>query len=611
LVTADHAPTARFATFGDKLRWLLVQRSALFGSAFLGVLLAVSAVGPYFVFDDYVLGLTARGDPKVDGLSSDRWDLFAFTSGEPAMNRKLMAQGLMLPWWSDEQLEIRFYRPLSSLFHHLDFALWPDSPRWMYLHSLLWLALAVVAVGYLYRSLEASPLLAGLATLLYAIDDSHGSVVSWISNRNALIASVLSVLALLAHHQFRKTGSRAGALLGPLCWLLALSASEFAVGILGYLLSYTLFLDRARWWRRVAALLPYAALLMAWSVVYLESGAAVRGSASYVSPWLDPVRFASIAPLRIAGLLVATLGPLPAELLLLGRREHFVWWLLLVGVVMAAAACALWPLLRRDRIARFWLAGTLLAVIPVAASFPSDRLLLLAGVGGAGLLARITAPLFQPSAWQSLGTGQAALAVFFTVVHLGLAPLSSPLRAAQMQLVGRTLETATACLDGIEGLEQRTVVIVNAPLDALASYIQAERAWKRLPRAKHLYWLTTAGSSIQVTRRDANTLHVERADGFLSTPLERHYRAQPDALTPGEQIRLGPMTATILSVTAEGRPRSVSFRFAEALESQSYVFLSWQDGRYQPLALGKLAQPLAFPAEDLGRILARTALGVP
>jgi hypothetical protein len=609
LVTAGQPPTARFDAFRARLVGLLAQRGSLFGSALIGVFLALSAVGPYFVFDDYVLGLAVRGDPKVDGLMSGRWDLFGFTTGEAAMNRKLMAQGLMLPWWSDEQLEIRFYRPLSSLFHRLDFALWPDSPRWMYLHSLAWLAFALVAIGWLYRSLEASPLLAGLAALLYAIDDSHGSVVSWISNRNALIAGVLGVLALLAHHHFRSSGSRAGAWLGPLCWLLALSASEFAVGTLAYLLAYTLFLDRAPFWRRAGALVPYAAVLMAWSVVYVQSGAAVRGSASYVSPWLDPARFASIAPVRISGLLAATLGPLPAELLLLGRREHFMGWVMLVALVLAAASCALWPLLRRDRIARFWLVGMLLALVPVAASFPSDRLLLLAGVGGAGLMARITTPLFQPTAWQALGRGHAALCVLFGVVHLGLAPLSSPLRAAQMQLVGRTLETATACLDGVEGLEHRTVVIVNAPLDALASYIQAERAWRRMPRPKHLYWLTTAGSQIRVSRPDANTLNVERADGFLSTPLERHYRARPRALEPGEQIRLGPMTATIVSATDEGRPRSVSFRFAEALESESYVFLSWQDDRYQPLALRTLADPLAFPAEDLGRILARTALG--
>jgi hypothetical protein len=227
------------------------------------------------------------------------------------------------------------------------------------------------------------------------------------------------------------------------------------------------------------------------------------------------------------------------------------------------------------------------------------------------LLARVTAPLFDACTWQALSTSRAALCVLFGVVHLVLAPLCLPLRAAQMQLVGRTLAIATTCFDRIPELERRTVVIVNAPLDALASYIQAERAWRRVPRPEHLYWLTTAGSSLQVTRSDANTLRVVRSAGFLSTALERHYRGRPETLRLEERVQLGPLTASIENVTPDGRPLTVSFRFAEALESSSYVFLIWKNGRYQPLALGALAQPLALPAEDLGQILARTALGFP
>jgi hypothetical protein len=599
------------AGFGERLRQLLAQRSVIAWAPLLGALLASSAVGRHYVFDDYVLGLIARGKPQIAGLVRDRWDLFNFTTGEPALNRQLMDQGLMLPWWSDDQLKIAFYRPLSALLHHLEFSLWPDAPRAMYLQSLAWLGLVTALVACLYRELESTPWLAGLAALLFAVDDSHGAVVAWLSNRNALIASVFGLVALLAHHAWRKRGQRWGALLAPLSWMLALSAGEFAVGTVAYLVSYALFLDRARPWRRVGTLLPYVLVAAVWGVVYARSGAAVHGSGSYVSPWLDFVRFSSVAPLRLSGLLAATLGPSPAELLLLGRPEHFVYWAALVAAVLAAAACALMPMLRCDRTARFWLVGMLLAIVPVTASFPSDRLLLLASVGGMGLLARVTAPLLEASAWQTLGTGRALLCLVFGGAHLLLAPLCLPLRAAQMQLVGRTLEVATAGLDRIPELEKRTVVILSAPLDVLASYIQAERAWRHVPRAKHLYWLTTAGSSLRVTRTDPNTLLIERSSGFLSTPLERHYRDQPDTLKRGEPVRLGPLVASVVSVTSDGKPLAVSFRFAERLESRSYVFLVWQDGRYQPLSLDRFAWPLQLPAEDLGQILLRTALGSP
>ena len=591
------------------LRRLLVQRSILVWVPLLGMSFASSAVGPHFVLDDYVLGLIARGAPLVPGLVRERWDLFNFATGEPAVNRQLMDHGLMLPWWSDLELKIAFYRPLSVLLHRLDFALCPDSSRAMYLHSLAWLGLVIALVAHLYRTLESSAWLAGLSALLFAVDDSHGAVVAWISNRNALIATVFGLLTLLAHHAWRVRRQWIFALLAALAWLLALSAGEFAVGTLAYLVSYALFLDRARPFRRVAALLPYALVAIAWGVVYARSGAAVRGSGSYVSPWADFFRFSSVAPLRLIGLLSATLGPLPSELLLLARPEQFVYWLALVGPILLVAACALWPVLRCDRNARFWLVGMLLALVPVSASFPSDRLLLLASVGAMGLLARVTSPLFDASAWHSLSTGRAGLCVLFGVLHLLLAPLCLPLRAAQMQLVGRTLESATACFDLIPEIERRTVVIVNAPLDALASYIQAERAWRRAPRPKHLYWLTTAGSSLRVTRTDPNTLRIERPAGFFSTALERHYRAQPDSLKAGDQVRLGGLTVTIESLTSEGRPLAVNFGFAEPLASSSYLFMLWKDDRYQLLEWDALVRPLALPAEDLGQILARTARG--
>jgi len=53
-----------------------------------------------------------------------------------------------------------------------------------------------------------------------------------------------------------------------------------------------------------------------------------------------------------------------------------------------------------------------------------------------------------------------------------------------------------------------------------------------------------------------------------------------------------------------------AFKLGEPLESNSFVFLFWKEGRYQPLALAALTTPLRLPAEDLGQILARTALGV-
>lgn len=575
----------------------------------VGILFSATAIGPHLVFDDYVLGLEARGDSAALGLSHGAWDLFTFTNGRSNSNQLLMQQGVLLPWWTDPQLQIAFFRPLSSLFHRLDFALWPEAPRLMYCHSLIWLGLMLTLVTSLYRRLESSPGIAGLAALVFALDDSHGATVAWLSNRGALIATFFGVLTLLLHHAWREHGARASAWGAALAWLLALAAGELGLGALGYLLAYALFLERAPLGKRLASLAPYLLVLAAWSVVYLMHGAGVRGSGLYLSPWNDVHLFAELGPRRLLGLLAAELGPVPADLLLMGEPRHFAYWATITTFVLAAATVALWQPLRRDRTARFWLCGMLLALLPLASSFPSDRLLPLVSVGGAGLLSRVVAPLFAPSGRQRQATGRSGLALLFCAIHLVLAPVCLPLRAAQMQLVGRSLARASASLDDIAGLERRTVVILNAPVDAFASYLQAERAWKRLPRPQQLYWLTSAGSSLRVTRRDPKTLVVERALGFLSTPLERHYRARAGSFKAGQQIQVGLVVASVLRVGADGRPLAVSFHFPEAIESDSYLLLVWQDDRYRPLAPGRLSQPLELPAQDLGQILARSARG--
>jgi hypothetical protein len=277
-------------------------------------------------------------------------------------------------------------------------------------------------------------------------------------------------------------------------------------------------------------------------------------------------------------------------------------------VVLVASAYAILPQLRRDPIARFWGTGATLSVVPVTASFPSDRLLLFVSLGAMGLIARVIAPLIAP-----LEAGPArprAIALVFAGWHLGCAPLLLPLRAAQMQVAGYALERANTEWQDAPNLAERTVVIVNAPVDVFASYLQAELAWKRRPEPRHLYWLTSAGSPLQLTRTGERSLSIEREGGFLSTPLERHYRAQFSAFSPSWKVQLSEMSVEVGHVTQDHRPLAVNFRFQERLESNDYLFLVWRRDRYERLTLPELGRSLDLPAEDWGTLSFRTALSM-
>lgn len=573
-----------------------------------GTLLLLPAIGPHLAFDDYVIGLMARAEPPIAGLRQDSLDLFTFTTGLRSDNRALMDAGFLLPWWSNPGLKVAFYRPLSSVLHRLDYALWPSNPEFMYLHGLVWFGLVLSAVALLYRWIESSASLGSLATLLFAADHTHAPVVAWLSNRNALVATFFGVVALLAHHRACHEGRLPARILGLVGSLLSLAAGEFGIATFGYLFAYSAFLETGKLSSRLRSVVPYGVVLAVWAGFYTLSGASVNGSGMYVSPLQDPLRFWQLFPQRAIALFGAAFGAAPSDLSFFGAPRLAPVCLAIALIVLACAASVLLSVLRTDAVARFWLGGALLALVPVTASFPSDRLLLFVSVAAAPLVARLIAPLLVAKQ-RRVGSRYVLIAAgFFLASRLCGSVVLLPVRSAQMQLAARALSKAELYLSSVPELVRRTVVIVNAPVDIFASYWQAQLAWNRLPRPRHLYWLASSATEMRVTRTDPFSLAVERAGGYFSSPLEQHYRCDPRALHPGSVVELEAMSATVLRSVADGRPLEVAFRFADALESDRYVFLVWQRDHYESFALPPIGTSLWLPAEELGAILMRTAL---
>ena len=367
----------------------LGSRRALCATVAAGTVLAATSVGSHLVLDDYVLLLGARGTPTIHGLPARGLELFSFTTGAPKDNHALMDEHLMLPWWTDPELRVAFFRPVSALTHQLDVALWPESPRLMHLQSLAWLALGLVFIGLLYRRLEAPPWLAGLAALLYAIDDVRGPTVAWLSNRNALVAVVFGSLALILHDSARQERRLLSHVAAPLCFGAAMLSAELGAGVLAYVVAYALVLDRATARARLLSVLPYALVSAVWFAAYKAGDYGVRGSGAYVDPFSDSVSFLWAAPANLVALLGAQFGGLPSDLLFLGEPALRPIVLLSSAAVLLVFGALAASVLRRDVVARFWAIGMVLSAVVGTASFPSDRLLSFVSLGAAPLLARL------------------------------------------------------------------------------------------------------------------------------------------------------------------------------------------------------------------------------
>ena len=124
----------------------------------------------------------------------------------------------------------------------------------MHLESVLLYGLLVFVVTHLYRQTLTPMWVAGLAALLFAVDDSHGQSVAWISARNSLLATIFGSLALIAHDRWRNRGWKAGAFLGPLAFMLSLLSKEMGAAFGGYVAAHVAFLDKNPWRTRIGAL---------------------------------------------------------------------------------------------------------------------------------------------------------------------------------------------------------------------------------------------------------------------------------------------------------------------------------------------------------------------
>jgi hypothetical protein len=570
-------------------RWL-ARRSAIRWIVGLGTLLTATSLGSGLAVDDYLHAITLLKIPWP-GTGRGPLDLFRFVSGDPATARALQDIG-QYPWTADTTMRFGFFRPLSAATHVLDYALWPRTPWMMHAQNMAWFALALLGAAAVYRRFLGPTWVAGLALLLYAVDDTHGATVVWIANRNALVALSLGLPVLVLHDSWRRGIRPSGRWLAPLLLGVALLAGESALAIVAYLAAYELHVDRGSWRARTLALVPYAAVLAAWRAAYAWLGYGVRGSGTYFDPASSPLEFLAALPRRLPFLLLGELGVPRSDLGI--TYEYLPGHVLpvMIGfavVVLGILAVAFARLWRQDPVARFFATGLLLASVPVCAAFAGDRLLLFVGVGAMGLVAQLVG-----SAASRLERGAARL---FVVLHLFLAPPLLLLRSALVDYQ-RPIDTACATIPRTPDVEGKTVVLVNPPNDLFYVYVPAVRAVRGEPRPARLRGLSNVIMGAEVERVDDRTLRIAPDGGFLQRELERMLRDDRHPLLEGAVVSLPGMTVTITKTTPERHPAEALFRFDVPLEDSSLVWMCWTKDGYAPWKPPPVGATVRLPAHD-------------
>ena len=569
-----------------------------------GMLLALPALWAGLIADDFFHRRALVDAGGLGGLRHSSAEMFRFFDGDPAHFREMLERGF-LPWWTYPGIKGAFWRPLTATTHWLDYRLWPDSPALMHLHSILWYGALVLVAGRMYRRLMPSALGAGLAALLYAVDHTHAMPVAFLANRSTLISALFGVLALLAHDRWRRDRRLSAALIAPVMLLHSLLAKEEGLAACAYLAAYALFLDRGKVRQRCLSLLPSVAVVVGWRILWVLRGYGIADVGLYVDPLTDPLRYVAAVVERLSYLLLGQWAGPPSEIYLMdtllgSAAVQAVWW---AGVGFPVLlAVILWPLLRRDAIARFWALGMLLSLLPVCATFPADRLLVFSGLGAMGLLARFLEGVFGRVAWQPGGRVWRKAAVtlggLLVLVHVVIAPAALVARSARPG-GPKIVEQFAVRVPLDTAIEQQDVVLVNPPSVLYAAYFPAEREAAGLSLPRRVRILAPGITGVTVERRDAHTLLIRPAGGYFVWSFDRLLRGERHPLKVGDRVALSDMTAEVTAAKPDGQPTEASFRFVVPLEDASLRWLCWRDGAWGPFTPPAVGETVELPAVRL------------
>ena len=581
----------------EKIKALLAHPRTIWVCALLCMILSLPSLGVGRVIDDIAHKHMLEAD---NFISRAPYDLYSFMPDSETFRKDAIDEGI-LPWFSDPDIHVEFFRPISSLTLYLDHLLWPEITALAHLHSMFWFFLLILIVGLVYRQIHSQLWIAGLATLLFAIDDGHGQPIGWIANRGAVISLVFATLCLLFHIKWRQKDWKPGAILAPLMLLLGLFSAEMALSITAYLFAFALLLDKGSLTHRLLTLLPYAVVSVVWRLIYNGLGYGTRGSGLYFDPLQDPLRYTLAVFERMPVLFLGQFTPLTADVylflepgiqkIILGIGILFIIFVLMVT----------WKICKKDRVAAFWALSTIISALPACATFALDRMMLAAGIGGMGFVASVigksltdffdTLPeenLDEPQVRQKLISklfnfspfSLQGLAVFWIFCHLILSPVMLPLRTYSSRWLQDSYDSAYRSLDQVDDFKDKTLIIVYGPDYFFTHYLKANRWYHELSVPKKFRTLATGVGGCDVKRVDKNVILLKSDKGFMFSLFDFLFRHPDTPYYVGEKATLQGVTIEITQITEQGTPKILKCTFDRELEDNSLVWTTWSPKGY-------------------------------
>lgn len=510
-------------------------------------------------------------------------DLYNFFDSQPENNNELMNLGF-LPWWTDPEIKLAFWRPISSFIHFLEFRFLNNQIWVMHLNSILLYGFLVWLAAILYHRLSKVPLVIILAAFLFAVHDTNAGPVAWIANRNTLLSMIFGLITLWAYDRWRQDQWKIGIYISVGTLLLSLLSSESGIATCAYLFAYSIFLDRERYPKSMISLLPYVVLVVVWRIIWTMQDYGIANTSLYTDPFNEPVIFLFSFIEKFPVFFYSQwLLPSAEFSMFLEREEQFIFWIVAV-VSMFFIVTIIWPVLRQSKTAAFFFTGMSLSIVPLCAAHLHDRLLLFVGFGAMGLIAEIfRAILKNPiDLWTKkfLRNTAIGLASLLAIIHLVISPIFLTMRTILEYRAEGVEFLGMMHMPLDDDVKDKDFIVLN-PLEpyAISSGFVMREA-KNMNRPRTMRVLAPGHKGMTVKRNDKYSLLVRPNKGFYSGSFNRMASNQQRKLHIGDRIKLGGMTVEVTEVDEKNHPIEARFVFDVPLEDSSLVWVQWKMYKY-------------------------------
>ena len=606
--------------FISKFDRLIQSKYIILTAGFLAGILMIPSLQIDFFMDDYhFLEIHEKSFPIKAANGEDIVNPFTIFSGDLQINKTFTEYGFV-PWWTQKDLKMAFWRPLSAALSKLDFLLFGYSAIAHHIHSILWLIAYTITIGIILRHIL--PLrIAGLAVLIVALNEAHTIPVTWLAYRNSFISIVPALWGLWCHLRWREKNWNMGLPLSILLFTVGLLGGETALGILPYIVFYELLGHKKQLKDRFIGILPCFLVFISYLTIYKIFNFGTFGSGLYLDPMSEPISYIIAASGRIPALLAdAFTGFFLSESWML--LPEFRPLQISIGIISVIVFVSLLHKsssaqnVKTEKLTLRWLtAAAFISLLPVAASLPRGGGLLSAGLGFSAGIASITIYLWQISKsqvkklvfkkWIIVISGTAIV-----LVHLVLSPLIS---------IGLQIDIAKQSKIAVEAAQKVTqtesdatrdhilLLAPNYPIEVAFYMPLIQRHYSKIPIQS---WriLSLAPFNHTFLRTDSNIIQMSVVNGeLLSTMLEQLFRSPLTAFKIGEKIPAGFLTVEIIEIGSSG-PTTVNFHFDRDLDDKSLRFLVWEDNELKevtPPSLGKTIS-LLKPQGPIDKLIQNT-----